>query len=154
MRKSVLLRVCLLEDRSLPATFGIPWADPRYLKISFAPDQTNRVKTWLAQPASHLKGWFEGGLQTIYFVLCEPNDANIFYFVEMGHAQALDLLYGITPASKVRKEEFKINVPEAKAQLAAQLPAQRAIAAPAEAEAAAPVVTVEAPAVVEAPAEG
>ncbi|MBX7104231.1 MAG: matrixin family metalloprotease [Gemmataceae bacterium] len=24
----------------MPATFGIPWADPRYLKISFAPDQT------------------------------------------------------------------------------------------------------------------
>jgi hypothetical protein len=123
---------------------------------NFAPDQTNRVKTWLAQPASHLKGWFEGGLQTMYFVLCEPNDQNIFYFVEMGHAQALDLLYGTTPASKFRKDEFKINVPEVKAQLAAQLAAQRAIAAPAAAAVTdeAPAAEAEAPAAVEAPAEG
>jgi len=71
---------------------------------SFAPDQTNRVKTWLAQPASHLKGWFEGGLQTMYFVLCEPNDQNIFYFVEMGHAQALDLLLIYDPDSTIVPE--------------------------------------------------
>lgn len=117
---------------------------------SFAPDQTNRVKTWLAQPASHLKGWFEGGLQTMYFVLCEPNDQNIFYFVEMGHAQALDLLYGKIPASKFRKDEFKIDVPVVKAQLAAQLAAQKGAAAPIEA---APVVTEAAPEATEAPAE-
>jgi hypothetical protein len=29
-----------LEDRSLPSTFGIPWADPGRLTLSFAPDGT------------------------------------------------------------------------------------------------------------------
>jgi hypothetical protein len=30
-----------LEDRSLPSTFGIPWADPNHLTLSFAPDGTS-----------------------------------------------------------------------------------------------------------------
>jgi len=29
-----------LEDRSLPATFGVPWADPGHLTLGFAPDTT------------------------------------------------------------------------------------------------------------------
>src|SRR5437763_15878338 len=29
-----------LEDRSLPTTFGIPWADPGHLTLSFTPDNT------------------------------------------------------------------------------------------------------------------
>lgn len=84
----------------------------------FAPDQMARVKTWMAQPASHLRGWFQGGLQTMYFVLCEPSDPEVFYFIEMGHAKALDLLYGKTPASEFRTEEHRIHVPTIKAQLA------------------------------------
>lgn len=112
----------------------------------FAPDQTSRVKTWMAQPASHLKGWFEGGLQTMYFVLCEPKDTEVFYFVEMGHAQALDLLYGKTPAGKFRREEYKIHVPTVKAQLAAQKGAEGAQAGQAAQSAqAAPDVSPPAP---------
>lgn len=34
------LRVERLEDRSLPAVFGVPWQDPGHLTISFAPDGT------------------------------------------------------------------------------------------------------------------
>src|SRR4051812_43058660 len=34
------LAVVALEDRSLPTTFGVPWADPRHLTLSFAPDGT------------------------------------------------------------------------------------------------------------------
>src|SRR6266446_3308719 len=30
----------LLEDRRLPATFGLPWPDPQHLTLSFAPDGT------------------------------------------------------------------------------------------------------------------
>ncbi len=30
-----------LEKRDLPATWGIPWADPQHMTISFAPDGTN-----------------------------------------------------------------------------------------------------------------
>jgi hypothetical protein len=30
-----------LEDRRVPATWGIPWADPQHLTLSFAPDGTN-----------------------------------------------------------------------------------------------------------------
>src|SRR3954471_3493950 len=30
----------LLEDRAVPATFGVPWADPSHLTLSFAPDGT------------------------------------------------------------------------------------------------------------------
>src|SRR6516225_2073404 len=31
----------LLEDRAVPATFGVPWADPSRLTLSFAPDGTS-----------------------------------------------------------------------------------------------------------------
>src|SRR5687767_12159616 len=34
------LGVHLLEDRSVPATFGVPWADPDPLPLSLAPDGT------------------------------------------------------------------------------------------------------------------
>src|SRR5438067_1270327 len=29
-----------LEDRAVPATFGVPWDDPSHLTLSFAPDGT------------------------------------------------------------------------------------------------------------------
>ena len=29
-----------LEDRSMPSTFGVPWADPNHLTLSFASDGT------------------------------------------------------------------------------------------------------------------
>src|SRR6516165_10806930 len=34
------LNVELLEGRAVPATFGVPWADPSRLSLSFAPDGT------------------------------------------------------------------------------------------------------------------
>lgn len=34
-------RIEALEARDLPATWGIPWADPQHLTLSFAPDGTN-----------------------------------------------------------------------------------------------------------------
>lgn len=40
MRRAKELRILRLEDRNVPATFGIPWTDPSHLTISFAPDQT------------------------------------------------------------------------------------------------------------------
>lgn len=40
MRGKLRLELESLEDRRTPATFGVPWADPRHLTISFAPDQT------------------------------------------------------------------------------------------------------------------
>jgi Matrixin len=30
----------VLEDRSLPTTYGVPWGDPRHITLSFAPDGT------------------------------------------------------------------------------------------------------------------
>ena len=42
MKRSCFLRpVEALEDRSLPSTFGIPWADPNHLTLSFAGDGTS-----------------------------------------------------------------------------------------------------------------
>jgi hypothetical protein len=35
-----LLALELLEDRSVPASFGMPWQDPSHLSLSFAPDGT------------------------------------------------------------------------------------------------------------------
>src|SRR3954454_14909996 len=29
-----------LEDRAVPATFGVPWSDPGHLTLSFVPDGT------------------------------------------------------------------------------------------------------------------
>jgi hypothetical protein len=42
MKRSSFLRpIEALEDRSLPSTFGIPWADPNHLTLSFAADGTS-----------------------------------------------------------------------------------------------------------------
>ncbi len=35
------LELEVLEDRRVPATFGIPWSDPSHLTLSFAPDGTS-----------------------------------------------------------------------------------------------------------------
>jgi len=35
------LRIELLEDRSVPAIFGVPWPDPGHLTLSFVPDGTS-----------------------------------------------------------------------------------------------------------------
>src|SRR5262249_12784129 len=41
MVKTQKLALQYLEDRIVPATFGIPWEDPTHLSISFAPDGTS-----------------------------------------------------------------------------------------------------------------
>src|SRR6516165_190114 len=38
--RRLMLDVELLEGRAVPATFGVPWADPSRLTLSFAPDGT------------------------------------------------------------------------------------------------------------------
>ena len=40
-RKIVRLGIERLEERAVPATFGVPWADPSRLTLSFAPDGTS-----------------------------------------------------------------------------------------------------------------
>jgi hypothetical protein len=40
MTRSRPLSLEVLEHRAVPANFGIPWADPRHLTLSFAPDGT------------------------------------------------------------------------------------------------------------------
>jgi hypothetical protein len=40
-RKFVRLGIERLEERAVPATFGVPWADPSRLTLSFAPDGTS-----------------------------------------------------------------------------------------------------------------
>jgi hypothetical protein len=40
-RKSSTLKVERLEDRTVPATFGHPWADAQHITLSFVPDGTN-----------------------------------------------------------------------------------------------------------------
>ena len=42
IRKQRLVRFTVesLEDRAVPATFGVPWDDPSHLSLSFAPDGT------------------------------------------------------------------------------------------------------------------
>src|SRR5438874_9733974 len=39
-RRSRRLAIEVLEDRSVPATFGVPWSDPGHLTLSFVPDGT------------------------------------------------------------------------------------------------------------------
>src|SRR5689334_15202515 len=78
----------LLEDRALPSSFGIPWADPEHLTLSFAADGTptplgpsdltqllastgssapcepetlGAFQSWAAQAAIHLAQTYDGG---------------------------------------------------------------------------------------------
>ncbi|MFO0814254.1 MAG: matrixin family metalloprotease [Gemmatales bacterium] len=41
MQRNKQLQLEALEDRQLPATFGIPWSDPTHLTLSFVPDGTD-----------------------------------------------------------------------------------------------------------------
>src|SRR5688572_4280481 len=41
MKRRCLLNLEALEDRTLPAVFGIPWPDATNLTVSFAPDGTD-----------------------------------------------------------------------------------------------------------------
>jgi hypothetical protein len=40
MKRSRLLTLEVLEDRTAPALYGVPWSDPRHLTLSFVPDGT------------------------------------------------------------------------------------------------------------------
>lgn len=40
VKRSVRLAIEALEDRAVPATFGVPWSDPSHLTLSFVPDGT------------------------------------------------------------------------------------------------------------------
>jgi hypothetical protein len=40
MKRARPPRLEVLEDRTAPAIYGVPWADPRHLTLSFAPDGT------------------------------------------------------------------------------------------------------------------
>jgi hypothetical protein len=40
MKRSRRLTVEVLEDRTAPALYGVPWSDPQHLTLSFAPDGT------------------------------------------------------------------------------------------------------------------
>jgi hypothetical protein len=40
MKRSPQLRLEVLEDRTAPALYSVPWSDPRHLTLSFAPDGT------------------------------------------------------------------------------------------------------------------
>jgi hypothetical protein len=40
VRRRLVLGSEALEDRAVPATFGVPWADPTHLTLSFVPDGT------------------------------------------------------------------------------------------------------------------
>jgi Matrixin len=39
-KRSRRLAIEVLEDRAVPATFGVPWSDPSHLTLSFVPDGT------------------------------------------------------------------------------------------------------------------
>ena len=41
MARHPALRFDTLEDRAVPAIFGVPWSDPRHLTLSFVPDGTD-----------------------------------------------------------------------------------------------------------------
>lgn len=40
-KRNVRLQLESLEDRRVPATWGVPWADPQHLTVSFVPDGTS-----------------------------------------------------------------------------------------------------------------
>jgi hypothetical protein len=40
MKRLRILMLEVLEDRTAPALYGVPWSDPRHLTLSFAPDGT------------------------------------------------------------------------------------------------------------------
>jgi hypothetical protein len=40
MKRPHRLAIEVLEDRAVPATFGVPWSDPSHLTLSFVPDGT------------------------------------------------------------------------------------------------------------------
>jgi hypothetical protein len=80
-----------LEDRSVPATFGLPWADPTRLTVSFAPDgapiagRTSDLFAGLNQDRSPnewqrdvLRAFYAWASQTNFDVAVVPDDGSRF----------------------------------------------------------------------------
>ncbi len=57
-----------------------------------APDLVEGVTSWQAQRADHLTTWFDGGLQAMYFVLCDEHEDDIVYQFGLQAHDARDLL--------------------------------------------------------------
>ncbi|MCA9538396.1 MAG: hypothetical protein KC620_05880 [Myxococcales bacterium] len=75
-------------------------AAPAYAAL--APDLHQHVASYQMQRADHLCTWLDGGVQAMYFVLCDPDDAHAIYQFGLPEPAARELLLGKVPHSAYR----------------------------------------------------
>ncbi len=78
---------------------------------ALAPDLVTRVDSYKAQHGAHLASWLEGGLQAMYFVLCDVHDADIVYQFGLPADRARPLLMGRVAHDHYRRPEYKYSAP-------------------------------------------
>lgn len=78
---------------------------------ALAPDLVAGVQSWQAQRADHLVGWFENGLQAMYFVLCDEHDPEVVYQFGLQRDAATDLLMRRVGLNAYRLPERRFSAP-------------------------------------------
>lgn len=74
---------------------------------ALAPDLCTRIDTSKPQWGHHLVTWFDNGVKAMYFVLCDPNDADTVYQFGLPAEQARPLLMGHVPHDHYRRPEYR-----------------------------------------------
>jgi len=74
-----------------------------------APDLCTGIEDVRAQSADHLGTWIDGGLQAMYFVLCDPEDEAAVYQFGLPADQARELLSGRVSHERYRRPEYRFQ---------------------------------------------
>lgn len=73
-----------------------------------APDLVTHVTDYKAQWGSHLCSWLDGGVKAMYFVLCDPDDADAVYQFGLPAEQARPFLLGRVGHDHYRRPEYMV----------------------------------------------
>ncbi len=74
-----------------------------------APDLVTQIEEYKAQWGNHLCSWLDSGVQAMYFVLCDPDDAHAVYQFGLPAEQARSFLVGRVGHDHYRRPEYRIT---------------------------------------------
>jgi hypothetical protein len=76
---------------------------------ALAPDLCAHIAQGHYQQAEHLTSWLDNGVGAIYFVLCDPNDAEAVYQFGLPADRARHVLTGRTPLDPFRRPDLRFK---------------------------------------------
>lgn len=76
---------------------------------ALAPDLCARIHEGRTQRAAHLVSWLDGGVQAMYFVLCDPDDPRAIYQFGLPAEEARKVLTGRIPLRHFRRPDLRFD---------------------------------------------